>query len=53
MPIDSNSQSNLTKEQKASLLMDFIHRTMMHHAMWFSEVQHQYGREKALEPQGL
>ena len=39
----------LNKEQKARLLMDFIHRIMMHHAMWFAEVQHQYGREKALE----
>jgi hypothetical protein len=49
MPIDSPSQSDLSKEQKARLLMDFIHRTMMHHALWFSEVQHQYGRERALE----
>ena len=49
MPIESTSQSGLNKEQKARLLMDFIHRTMMHHAMWFAEVQHQYGREKAME----
>lgn len=48
MEPDVNSQPALDKEQKARLLMDFIHRTMMHHAMWFSEVQHQYGREKAL-----
>lgn len=29
--------------------MDYLHRAMMHHAMWFAEVQHQYGREKARE----
>jgi hypothetical protein len=43
------SQDSLDKEQKVRLLMDFIHRIMMHHAMWFAEVQHQYGREKALD----
>ncbi|MFO7613882.1 MAG: DUF6125 family protein [Bacteroidales bacterium] len=49
MELDVNSQSDLNQEQKVRLLMDFMHRTMMHHAMWFAEVQHQYGREKALE----
>ncbi len=43
------NQDNLDKQQKARLFMDFLHRSMMHHAMWFAEVQHQYGREKALE----
>jgi hypothetical protein len=53
MPENDNyspeSQAELGKEQKAILLMDFFHRIIMHHAMWFAEVQHQYGREKALE----
>ncbi len=39
----------LTKKENAHLIMDFFHRTMMHHAMWFAEVQHQFGREKAFE----
>ena len=43
------TQENLDINQKARLLMDFMHRIMIHHAMWFAEVQHQYGREKALE----
>ena len=43
------TQDNLDKEQKVLLLMDFLHRTMMHHAMWFAEVQHLFGRERALE----
>lgn len=40
---------NLSKEENVSLIIDFFHRTMMHHAMWYGEVIHQYGREKALE----
>jgi hypothetical protein len=43
------TQGDLNKDQKALLAMDFIHRIMMHHAMWFAEVMHQYGREKAYE----
>jgi len=39
----------LSKKENAHLIMDFFHRTMMHHAMWFAEVQHQLGREKAFE----
>ncbi|MEI6766053.1 MAG: DUF6125 family protein [Bacteroidota bacterium] len=30
-------------------VMDFMHRIMMHHAMWFGEVYHQLGRERAME----
>ena len=40
---------NLTKAEKAKLIIDFFHRTMMHHALWFAEVQHQMGREKAFK----
>ena len=40
---------NLSKEENALLIMDFFHRTMMHHFLWFSEIQHQFGREKAFE----
>jgi Family of unknown function (DUF6125) len=37
------------KKEKARMILDFWHRTMMHHAIWYAEVQHQFGREKALE----
>ena len=40
-------EGKLTKADKAKLIIDFFHRTMMHHAIWFAEVQHQMGREKA------
>ncbi len=43
------SQQDLTHEENARLTIDFIHRLMMHHAIWFSEVQQQFGQEKALE----
>jgi len=39
--------NNLTKQEKSKIILDFFHRTMMHHAIWFAEVQHQMGREKA------
>ena len=47
-----NSQKDLSKKETAQLIMDFFHRTMMHHAIWFAEVQHQFGREKAFEVLG-
>jgi len=40
---------NLTKAEKAKLIIDFFHRTMMHHAIWFAEVQEKMGREKAFK----
>jgi hypothetical protein len=39
----------MDKKETARLIIDFIHRSMMHHAMWYAEVQHQFGREKAFE----
>ena len=40
-------QENLSQKEKAILLFDFFHRIIMHHALWFSEVEHQFGKEKA------
>jgi Family of unknown function (DUF6125) len=42
-------QKKLNKKEKSRLIIDYFHRIMMHHTMWFSEVQHQLGKEKALE----
>lgn len=39
----------MDKKDKATLIIDFMHRTIMHHVMWFEEVAHQLGREKAYE----
>jgi len=43
----TNETIQFSKEENARLIIDFFHRTMMHHALWFAEVQHQMGREKA------
>ncbi|MCD4746202.1 MAG: DUF6125 family protein [Bacteroidales bacterium] len=45
----TNTPQELSHEENAQLIIDFFHRTMMHHAMWYAEVQHQLGREKAQE----
>ena len=44
-----DNPAQLSKKENARLILDFFHRTMMHHAMWFAEVRHQLGSEKALE----
>ena len=49
MEIKKTNSQNLSKEEKVKLILDFFHRLMMHHAMWFAEVQHQLGAEKAYE----
>ena len=41
------TQQDLTHAENARLVIDFLHRAMMHHALWFSEVSHQLGREQA------
>lgn len=38
-----------SKAETVRLILDYTHRIMMHHAMWYSEVQHQFGRDKAME----
>jgi len=37
----------LSKAEKSKIILDSFHRTMMHHAIWFAEVHHQLGRDKA------
>lgn len=37
-----------TKAQRdTALIMDFMHRSVMHYAMWFAEVKHQFDRKQA------
>lgn len=37
----------LGSKEKATLAMDMMHRIIMHHVLWFTEVRHQMGTEKA------
>lgn len=39
---------DLSRKDTARLVMDMFHRIIMHHALWFTEVKHQMGMEKAL-----
>ncbi len=48
MPNEINVPDNLSSKQLVELLFDFFHRTLLHHSLWFSEVKHQMGQEKAL-----
>lgn len=40
---------DLSQEQKARLVVDFLHRIVVHYGLWFTEVRHQMGLERALE----
>jgi hypothetical protein len=44
----------LEKEAVARLALDLLHRTIVHHTLWFAEVEHQTGRArtKALDTMG-
>ena len=46
---DAKKASDLNHEETAKYVVDLFHRTIIHHALWFSEVKHQMGMEKALE----
>ena len=43
------SIDDLNQEQTARLVMDVMHRTIIHYALWFTEIRHQMGMEMALE----
>jgi hypothetical protein len=40
---------DLSSNDLVAFLFDLFHRTTIHHALWFAELMHQYGREKAYE----
>jgi len=40
---------SLNNEQKARLIVDMLTRTAVHYGLWFTEVRHQMGMDKALE----
>ncbi len=44
----ADSEAQLSKEESARFIIDLFHRTILHHGMWYGEVRHQMGAEKAL-----
>ncbi|MEQ8236575.1 MAG: DUF6125 family protein [Syntrophomonadaceae bacterium] len=49
MKIESNLYEQLSQEELARLAVDMLHRTVLHHGLWFMEVEHQLGREESLK----
>jgi len=37
------------QRETAAFIIDLLHRTMVHHVLWFTEVRHQMGRQRAEE----
>lgn len=50
---DFQGPAALNREEKAAFIVDMFTRIMVHHGMWFSEVRHQMGMEKALSVMDL
>lgn len=49
MKEERKTEKDLNAKDNARLLLDFIHRAIIHHGMWFSEVKEKYGAEKAFK----
>lgn len=47
MSKEAGGPETLSQHELAAYIVDLMHRIVMHHAMWFMEVRHQLGREKA------
>jgi len=46
--IDKESAGELEHRETAKFVVDLFHRLILHHGLWFAEVKHQMGMEKAL-----
>jgi len=49
MQNDVEKTEDLNQEDSARFVLDMFHRIIVHYALWFSEIKHQMGMEKALE----
>lgn len=49
MSIQAKSAGALDSRETARFIVDLFHRLILHHGLWFAEVKHQVGMEKALE----
>jgi len=49
MPEDVNRIEDLEDPDLVRLIGDMFHRIVVHYALWFTEVRHQMGMDKALE----
>ncbi len=44
-----NTIEDLDQKRTAQLVMDVMHRTIIHYALWFTEIRHQMGMQQALD----
>lgn len=49
MKDDVESIDELSQPDTARLVMDLFHRIVIHYALWFTEVRHQMGMQRALD----
>jgi hypothetical protein len=47
--VNVEQPEDLQPDEMARLIVDLLHRTIVHHTLWFCEVEHQLGMPKALE----
>lgn len=47
--INADKPEDLGREDSARLVIDMLHRTMVHYTLWFAETAHQFGFEKAFK----
>ncbi len=45
----AKTPEDLNHEDKVRLVLDLFHRIIIHYGLWFAEIKHQMGMEKALE----
>lgn len=45
----AKTPEDLNHEDKTRLVLDMFHRIIIHYGLWFAEIKHQMGMEKALE----
>jgi len=43
----------LNRERRARFILDIFHRILVHYALWFTEIRHKMGTEKAMEMLGV
>jgi hypothetical protein len=46
---DSSAVKDLPKEDRVKYALNLFHRQMLHYVLWFTEIRHQMGMEKALK----
>jgi hypothetical protein len=49
MTVNIQTPEDLNENEMSKMIIDLLHRTIVHHTLWFCEVEHQLGMPKALE----